>query len=102
MTDKQLHKLSRRELLELLLEQRQELDRLQQELDETRAKLESRELKVEKIGSLAKASLEVTAVFEEAQKAANLYVENVKRIVTEEYVARQMRAVYEAKQTKAE
>ena len=102
MTDKQLHKLSRRELLELLLEQRQELDRLQRELEETREKLESRELKVEKIGSLAKASLEVTAVFEEAQKAANLYVENVKRIVTEEYVARQMRAVYEAKQTKAE
>ena len=102
MTEKQLHKLSRRELLELMLEQQKEIERLRGELEETRARLESRELKMEKIGSIAKASLEVTAIFEEAQKAANLYVENVKRVVTEDYLAQQMRAMYEGKQTKTE
>ena len=42
MTDKELKKLSRSELLELMLEQSREIDRLQEELAETKEALQER------------------------------------------------------------
>ena len=44
-----------------------------------RLPLESREINMLKSGSIAEASLALTKVFEEAQKAADIYLENVKR-----------------------
>ena len=49
------------------------------ELAEANARLEERRIAIEESGSIAEASLKLTKVFEEAQKAADLYVENVKR-----------------------
>ena len=42
MTDKELHRLKRTDLLEILLEQRQEIENLSQDLESTQAKLEER------------------------------------------------------------
>ena len=78
MTDKQLKKLSKQELLSLLLTQSKEMDRLKEELEETRKQLEDRNIQISKCGSLAEASLAVFHVLEEAQKAADLYLDNVK------------------------
>ena len=44
MTEKELRRLSRTDLLEMLLEQSKEVQRLQQELEETKQKLEDRRL----------------------------------------------------------
>ena len=79
MTDKELKKLNRGQLLELLIDQSREIDRLQTELDEAKQKLEKRELTLEKCGSIAEASLVITEVFERAQEAADLYLEEAKR-----------------------
>ena len=79
MTEKELLKLKRSEMLEIMLAQSREIDELRKELEETKAKLEDRRIKVRKAGSLAEASLQLTNIFEEAQKAADLYVENIKR-----------------------
>ena len=79
MTEKELLKLKRSELLEIMLAQSREIDKLREELEETKAKLEDREIRIEKAGSLAEASLRLTNIFEEAQKAVDLYVENRKR-----------------------
>lgn len=79
MTDKQLRKLSRMELLEILLDQRKKIDELEKELEEKNELLESRRIKIKESGSIAEASLALTKVFEEAQKAADLYLENIKR-----------------------
>lgn len=79
MTDKELKKLKRAELLQLLVTQSREIDRLRNELDEANKKLEDRNLGKEKVGSLAEASLAAFSVIEDAQKAADLYLENVKR-----------------------
>ena len=78
MTEKQLRKLQRMELLEILLDQREKIDALEKELAETKAALESRKIKEAESGNIAEASLALTKVFEEAQKAADLFLENVK------------------------
>ena len=77
MTDKQLKKLNRSELLELMLEQSREIDRLQGELEETRAALAERNLKIEACGSIAEAAAEVNSLFRSAQRAADMYLLNV-------------------------
>ena len=79
MTEKELLKLKRSEMLEIMLAQSREIDDLRKELEETKAALEDRKIKVRKAGSLAEASLQLTNIFEEAQRAADLYVENIKR-----------------------
>ena len=83
MTDKALRKLNRAQLLELLLEQSREIDRLQGELDQAQKDLEDRRITLDNCGSIAEASIVVSRVFEEAQKAADQYLENVKRVIDE-------------------
>ena len=80
MTDKQLRKLSRLELLEMLLEQSREIQKLKAELEKANALLEERQLAIRSAGSIAEASLKLNGVFEAAQKAADQYLENVKRL----------------------
>ena len=82
MTDKELRRLSRRELLQMLLEQTSEVERLQAELDKTRAELDDRAIMLESCGNIAEASLKINHVFEAAQQAAEQYLINVRRIDT--------------------
>lgn len=77
--NKNLSKLKRSELLEIILAQSNEIERLRAELDKKDAELESKRIAIAESGSIAEASLKLTRVFEEAQKAADLYVANVKR-----------------------
>ena len=79
MADKELRKLQKIELLEILVDQRKRIDELEKELAETKAKLEDREIKIRNSGSLAEASLKLTNIFEEAQKAVDLYTANIKK-----------------------
>ncbi len=78
MTEKELLKLKRSELLEIMLAQSREIDSLREELAQTKKKLEDKRIKIEEAGSIAEASLQLTKIFEEAQKAADLYVENAR------------------------
>ena len=79
MTDKQLSRLRRSELLEILLEQGREQERLQQELDAARQTVAQRELSIQESGSIADAAFRLNDVMGAAQRAADLYTENVKR-----------------------
>lgn len=79
MTEKELLSLKKSELLEIMLAQSREIDSLREQLAEANARLEERRIAIEESGSIAEASLKLTKVFEEAQKAADLYVENMKR-----------------------
>ncbi len=78
MPDKDLKKLKCGELLEILLQQNLEIERLQQELKEAKQQLASRKLAVEEAGSIAEASLKLNGVFEAAQAACQQYIDNVK------------------------
>ena len=80
MTDKELKKLSRAELLELLLIQTKEVERLQNELEDTKKRLEDKNIIIEESGSIAEAALKLNGVFEAAEKAAQQYIDNMKRL----------------------
>lgn len=80
MNDKDLRHLSRGELLELLIEQTRRADELEARLAEAQARLEKREIAIDKAGTLAEASLMLNGVFEAAEKAAAQYLENIQRL----------------------
>ena len=77
MTDKELQKLSRTELLELLLVQSRELDKKNQELERLQAQLQTRQIALSQAGNIAEAALRLNGIFEAAQAAADQYLENV-------------------------
>ena len=69
-----LKKLSRTELLELLLEQTKELEATQAKVEELENQLADRRIRLEKAGNIAEAALQLNRIFEAAQKAADDYV----------------------------
>lgn len=79
MTEKDFRKLNRAELLKMLLEQSREIERLKAALQEAEEKITERDLSVEQAGSIAEAALRINGVFEDAQKAADQYLENIHR-----------------------
>lgn len=83
MTEKEMKKLSRAELLELLLLQTKETERMRKRLDRAEAELAERQLKFQQVGSLAQAVMEVNGVMEAAQAAAEQYLENIARMEEE-------------------
>ncbi len=83
MTDKKLKRMSRAELLELLIEQMEENERLRTQLEDAQARLNERDIIMHRAGSIAKAALELNRVFEAADAAARQYVESVCRTVDE-------------------
>lgn len=94
MTEKQLKKLSRAELLEILIQQAKRNDSLEAELAELKtfyeekiseyeALLERKTIAIEESGSIAEASLKLSGIFEAAQQAADIYLENIRTIEKE-------------------
>ena len=80
MTEKELLSLKKSELLEIMLAQSREIDSLRAQLEEAKAELANKRINIEQSGSIAEASLKLTRIFEEAQKAADLYLENVRKM----------------------
>lgn len=80
MTEKELKKLSRAELLEMLIAQSKRADELQEKLEKAEVELNSRQLKVDEAGSIAEASLRLNGVFEAAQAASEQYLENIRAL----------------------
>lgn len=54
-------------------------DKLQQKVEELEARLEARDLNLARLGSVAEAAVQVSGVFEAAQKAADLYLDAAKK-----------------------
>ena len=92
MAPNNLKSLSRTELLEMLLVQTKEVERLQGLLDEANAKLASRELKVSQAGDLASAAMQVNGVFDAARGAAEQYLENIRSVSDRQMAESQARA----------
>ena len=78
MTDKELRKLKRRDLLELLLEKTEENERLSAELEQTKRMLDQRQIAVANAGSLAEAALSINGMLTAADETARQYLDNLK------------------------
>ena len=79
MTDKELKKLSRSELLDMLIYQAEENKKLRDELEGARLELLKREIAIEKAGTLAEASMYMSGLFDSADNAAKIYLENIEQ-----------------------
>lgn len=92
MTDKELKKLSRAELLEMLLIQTRQVENLQAKLSKAEALLTERHMDYLEAGSLAEAMLKVNGVIDAAQAAADQYLENIatKEREVNEYCRKQL------------
>ena len=84
MDEKTLNNLTIAQLQDLLLSQQQEigalrgqLDELREQLREAQAQLEMRRLATEEAGSIAQEALQLSGIFENAQHAADHYLEHV-------------------------
>ena len=75
--DNDLRKMSRAELLEVLLVQSKEIDRLTAQLEELQEKMAQRKIGLAHAGNIAEASLQLSGIFEAAQAAADQYLENI-------------------------
>lgn len=78
MTDKELKKLHRRDLLELLIQQTEDNEKLQSRVDLMNAQLQSRNINLSKAGSIAEAVVQVNEVYQRADKIAEEYLQNVR------------------------
>ena len=98
---KELRRLSRTDLLELMVEQSRELEKTRRELAAAREEIKAkddvlserameisrledkynkREIRLQNAGSIAEASLVLSGIFEAAQKAGDIYLQNVRRV----------------------
>lgn len=80
MTTKELQKLNRKQLLELMLEQSRRIDQLERQLTATQEELQNRRIVAREAGSIAEAALRLNNVFEAAQMAADQYLENIRNL----------------------
>lgn len=74
-----LSKLKKKELLEILVAQGEEIDALRAKVVMLESQLANREFEMKNVGSIAQASLQVTDIFKEAEEAARIYLENIRR-----------------------
>lgn len=80
MTERELRRLSRADLLELLLAQRRENEQLRCMLDQTQSQLADRTIKIDNAGTLAEASLQLSGIFTAAQDACQYYMDNIQQL----------------------
>ena len=78
-----MKKLNRYQLLEMLIIQTERADELQRQLEQLQTQLESREVHLAELGSIAEASLQLGGVFEAAQNAAEIYLKAAKERAAE-------------------
>ena len=91
LSDKEIRKLKRVELLEMLLELSRENEALMLELEEKNRiiealnlQLENRKIDLKHAGTIAEASFKLNGVFEAAEKAAEQYLENLQYLCERE------------------
>ena len=83
MTDNELRRLSRAELLEILIRLTNENEELKRNLIDAEGKLNDRKIMIGESGSIAEAALKLSDVFAAAESAAKLYLENAERLCGE-------------------
>lgn len=71
--------LSKNEMIMVMHDQEQEIEKLKSEVENLKSKLEDYEIKISESGNLAEASAKVSGLFESAQKTVDTYLENIKK-----------------------
>ena len=80
MTERELRKLSRIDLLQLLLKEIKENEKLRKERKVLQEALDNKEIRIQEAGSIAEAALQLNGIFEAAEQAAAQYLENMRKL----------------------
>lgn len=80
MTEQEMKRLSRAELLEIIILQSKENETLKEENGKLRQEVEDRRIAISEAGDLAEASLRLSGIFEDAEAAVAQYKENIVRL----------------------
>lgn len=78
MEQKELKRMTRSELIEVIYELELQNQQLQEELDAANERLKDRTIMIDEAGSIAEAALKINHVFESVQNAVDDYVNNMK------------------------
>ena len=78
MTDKELKRLSRVELIDIIYELQKQKEAADAQVVQLQDQLNTRELHIAEAGSIAEAAISVNGVFEAAQAAADQYLLSIK------------------------
>lgn len=81
---KELKKLGRKELLEIILEQTKRIEELEQSLSALEKQLESKKISLNEAGTLADAALKLSNIFKNADEAIEIYKLNVEESIKKE------------------
>ena len=84
MAERELKKMNRSELIEIIYEKQKQEHELRDKIKQLEEKLTEKNIILEKSGSIAEASLRLNKIFEDAQAAADQYVESVRAKVNDE------------------
>ena len=79
MTEIDLRKMNRYQLLEMLIVQTEREEKLKAHYEVIKKQLYDKEIKTSSLGSIAEASLQLKGVFDAAQNAADMYIEAAKK-----------------------
>ena len=77
MVSKELKKLSRRELVDIIYQMKKNEQQLQEEVAALQEALQEKRIRIEDAGSVADAALSITDVLGAAQKTADLYLHEI-------------------------
>ena len=83
MIHKELRKLNRRELIDIIYQMKKNEQQMQEQIAALQAELEEKRLRLSQAGSIAEAALAVTNVFSSAQAAADLYLQEISSMKAE-------------------
>ena len=96
MIGKELKRLNRRELVDIIYQLKKNEQQLQDELAALRNELEEKQVRMSMAGSIAEASMAVTNVFEVAQRTADLYLDAIASMKAEtEQLLEEARQIHE-------
>lgn len=80
MITKELKRLSRRELVDIIYQLKKNEQELQEEIETLRNELEEKRIHISNAGSIADAAMSVTQVFSSAQMTADIYLQEISRM----------------------
>ena len=77
MISKELKKLNRRELVDVIYQLKKNEEQLQEKIASLEAELQDRRIHLSVAGSIAEAATDITGIFSVAQSAADLYLREI-------------------------
>lgn len=101
MVNKELRKLRRRELVDIIYQMKKNEQLLHDEIASLQESLQEKRIRISEVGSIAEAAVSITNVFSSAQTAADLYLQEIASM-KQDAEMECARIIEEAKQKAAE